>query len=401
MSAPGQPRDVFRDVSRPGVIASAVLLLLYLATVKWGARFPEDIHRYVLGRDFLNFWSYGHAAWSANPGRFFDIATYNHYLDALTGWNYQPQQWSYPPHLMLLMAPFGLLPYLTAYLLWTALGLAALYWAVRADFADGKSFAILVLAPAGFIGLISGQNCFLSAALLIAVFRFLDTRPIVAGLLLGLLTMKPQLGLLFPLMLILTGRWKVFFSAAATACALIGATTLIWGVDIWHSYFALGVPLQEQVIGHPTVMTQALMPTVYMNARLLGLSATAAYAIQCAAGVAAIAAVVWTYRKRRDPLLSYALLIVAGFLATPYLMSYDLVIAGWLTLMLWKGPQASRSERGLFMAFYLLPFAGIALAMIGLPGSALVLVALAAWLVRRMMQQDEPAHAGAAVGAAL
>jgi hypothetical protein len=67
--------------------------------------YPRDIHGYALGRDFLNFWTYGREAWSGEAGRFYDIALYNEHLGRLVWPDYQTQQWSYPPHLLLLAAP--------------------------------------------------------------------------------------------------------------------------------------------------------------------------------------------------------------------------------------------------------------------------------------------------------
>ena len=114
-------RDPWRAIFLPGVLASAVLFVLYLATVSWRLPLPHDLHGFVLGRDFLNFWTYGREAWTGAAGRFYDIVAYNDFLRAFAGQDYPTQQWSYPPHLMLLMAPFGLLPYLPAYVLFTVL----------------------------------------------------------------------------------------------------------------------------------------------------------------------------------------------------------------------------------------------------------------------------------------
>ena len=379
-----QAGDLWRGIALPAIVASAALLAVYLATTAWQLPYPRDLHGYVLGRDFLNAWLYGREAWGEAAGRFYDIRLYNAELAALTFADYPTQQWSYPPHLMLLMAPFGLLDYLPAYLLWTALGAGALIWAVPASLPRSWGTLALLLSPAGLVCLVSGQNAFLAAALLVALFRWLDARPILAGILLGLLTVKPQLGLMFPLMLLLTGRWRVFCSAAATTLTLIGATAALWGLEIWEVYFTEALPLQEYVIADPTRATMGLMPTAYMNARIAGLSAGPAYAIQACVAVLAGAAVVWTYRCRRDPLLSYAILIAASLAATPYLMSYDLVVVAWLILALAATGQVGAGERLLLLLVYFLPFLAIAGELFGLPGSALVLPLFAASLIRKL-----------------
>jgi hypothetical protein len=53
--------------------------------------------------------------------------------------------------------------------------------------------------------------------MLLTIFAWLDRKPLPAGIPLGLLTPKPQLGALFPVMLVASGRWRVFLVALAMA----------------------------------------------------------------------------------------------------------------------------------------------------------------------------------------
>ena len=66
----------------------------------------------------------------------------------------------------------------------------------------------------------------------------LDRRPIVAGILIGLLAYKPQFGLLIPLVLIAGGHWRAFAAAAATVAVLALAVTFAFGVDVWTAFLA-------------------------------------------------------------------------------------------------------------------------------------------------------------------
>ena len=390
---PAENADLWRGVLLPGAVASAVLLAVQLAMFKWQLPFPRDLHGFVLGRDFLNFWTYGSEAWNPAAGRFYDVWAYDAHLVALTGWDYPLQQWSYPPHLMLLMAPFGLLPYLPAYLLWLGVGLLALWWAVPEGFPRGRGVLALALAPAGLVCLVSGQNSFIALAILVGAFRALDSRPVLAGILLGLLTVKPQLGLLFPLALLISGRWKVFVSAALTTAFLVAATALICGPEIWATYYNYATSVQELILRAPKTATLGLMPTAYMNARILGLSPEAAYGVQALFALAAVAATVWTFWKPRDPLLSYAVLIVAGLCATPYLMSYDLVIVGWLLIAVFGTRRLAGRQRPFLLVVHFLPLLAIAAAIAGIPGSALVLPAFCLWLLTELRNLGEGSFA--------
>ena len=88
-----------------------------------------------------------------------------------------------------------------------------------------RLWLLLALAfPAVFVNIGHGHNGFLTAALLGTALVALDRRPIVAGMLFGLMAYKPQFGVMIPLVLIATGRWRAFAAAAATVLALALAT---------------------------------------------------------------------------------------------------------------------------------------------------------------------------------
>jgi len=367
-----------------GVLTSVVLAVLYLASTSWLQTFPRDVAGYVVGRDFLNFWTMGRQALTDNPAQFYDWRLYNPYLQNFLGPDYPLQQWSYPPQFMLVAIPLGQLPYLIAYGLWTGLGLAALYYAARPWLADRRAVAVVFLSPAALLCFVCGQNAFFTAAALIMIYRWRDERPVLAGIILGLLTLKPQLGLLFPLILLISRRWTLFASAAATAIALLLATIIVFGLEPFTAYIDLAVPIQKSVVTDPTKIIQSLMPTLYMSLRLLGLSSAVCYGIQAAAFIALAGLAGWTYLRRRDPLLSYGLLLSATALASPYMLSYDLVVFGWLFLAVAMATAPERTGRWLLGALYWLPMITLALGAAGIPGAALVPVGFTIWLYREL-----------------
>ena len=162
----------------------------------------------------------------------------------------------------------------------------------------------------------------------------LDRRPIVSGILFGLLTVKPQLGLLLPLLLVLTGRWRCIAAAAITTIMLMGVTACIFGADIWPRYVAeLGT--ETVVLAYPWAgIFPSMMPTAFMNARIAGWTLPWAWTAQGFMSAAAIVAAGWTFWRRRDPVLSTALFLVASFLVTPYAFNYDMVVMGWVLAQL-------------------------------------------------------------------
>lgn len=236
--------ELFLKLALASGILVAVLEVGYLLS----SPLPYDPIGYVVGRDFVNTWLGSRLALTGDPGAHFGFFAYNAALKEVFGENYPTHIWSYPPHFLLLSWPLGLMPYLTAYLVYTVLGLV-LYLAVVSD---GERRAdhllLLTLAPATIVNIWCGQVGFLVAALLVGGLLQLDRRPILAGVLFGLLTIKPQLGLLIPLMLVLTGRWRTIAAAIVTIMVLCAATALAFGPGVWTAYASDAMPVQSQVL---------------------------------------------------------------------------------------------------------------------------------------------------------
>jgi hypothetical protein len=188
-------------------------------------------------------------------------------------------------------------------------------------------------------------------------------------------------------MLVLTAQWRAILGAALTVAALVGATSLLFGFDIWPEYVRQVMPLQSEILTSGQGIFTIMMPTVFMNARIAHLPLDAAWALQIATSVAAVAAVVWTYWRRRDPVLSVALLVTASFLVTPYAFNYDMVVFGWVIALL-RDKGGTRLDDGLALAVWTLPVTAMALGLFAIPGSALVLVAFAGRLIWRLKQAE-------------
>ncbi|MCB1451127.1 MAG: DUF2029 domain-containing protein [Nitratireductor sp.] len=372
-----------------------VLLGLSVAVawfVLWGSHlaggFVIDGQGFILGRDFLNFWHYGLAAWGDDPVRHYDLSFYNAVLDRLiAGYDYPDQNWSYPPHYMLLAAPFGLVGYNVALAIYTVLGLA-LYWRVVVrDLEDGEQRIALFAMPTVAVFLLCGQVSALLAVAFVAVYKLADRRPVAAGLIIALLTVKPQIGLLIPLFLILTGRWKVFFAAAGGTIALIGTSLLLHGVEPWRYYLIDGISVQSTTLVDSNVIVLGLMPTVFVNAVMVGVPRNVSMLMHGLVALCAIAAMVWTVLRCRDQFLQFASLIVATLIVTPYLMSYDTLVLGWVMLMLAQRAEMSPVQGIIYRFAMILSPLGVILALNGIPGAPLAILGLMVWLMQVVFQQ--------------
>jgi hypothetical protein len=267
-------------------------------------------------------------------------------------------------------------------------------WAglVRRILPDRRAWIVAVAAPAGLINLLDGQNAFLTAALAGFALLWLDRRPVAAGVLIGLLALKPQLAVLFPLALLAEGRWRTIAAAAATVLALVAASLAAFGWASWAA-FLHHLPI-TQAMENAGAVPWGTMPTPYVFALALGAPVPAASGVQAAVALFAAVCVWRVWRNRAAAFEAKAATLVAGsLLVSPYLFYYDLLWAalavGWLaTLGIRSG--FYRGEREIFLFAWLAPalmqlvFAATSL-QLGFPAVLLLLVAA----VRRAAPLDD------------
>jgi Glycosyltransferase family 87 len=360
----------------------------YLATTSWAGAFPRDKATLVLGRDFLNLWMYGRALFEGGePARFYDVATYNDALAQMLGPGYPGQNWPNPPTALVVMAPFGLLNYFPALIAWCAVSVIAFYLAGRREVADWRTLAIVAVSPAALLCVLSGQSSWLTAAALIAIFAQLDKRPHLAGVLIGLLTVKPQLGILFPFALLASGRWRVFFTAGLTAVALLAASVALGGVESWQAYIVKALPLQREVLQDAAGTAMPFHPTVFMNIRG-AVGNHVGEIIQLAFTLAAVVAVSATFCTRRDadPRVLQALFFACTVSASPYMGGYDLLPLTFAAVALIAEEKLDARGRRLAQLVYWTPALQLLFGTMQLPGPGFIAPLFAAYLLQRLFK---------------
>jgi alpha-1,2-mannosyltransferase len=331
----------------------------------------------------------GGLALTLHPQTHFAGDAYNALLAEKLGAQYPLHIWSYPPHFLLFTWPFALMPYMTAYVVYCMAGMIVYLVVV----ADGERRAdhllLLILAPAVTVNIWCGQNGFWTAALLAGGLIHLNRRPVLAGVLFGVLSIKPQLGVLVPLMLALTGRWRTIAAAMTTIALLVALTCVAFGPGVWAAYVNDAMPVQSKVFLRDYENFMTHMPTAFMNARVAGASLRVAASLQGLISLASIAAVVWTFWRRRDADLSNALLVTATFLVTPYAFNYDMVVFGWVIIKLMDRSDNEPCDWGLMLAVWATPFLTVPLGIVGLPGSFLPPLAFGARLLWRIRKSED------------
>ena len=317
-----------RDYASILIAASAVMI----AWLLMGQGIDDPLGRPV-GTDFVSFWT---VSWALLHDRVHAIyapealAALERGIEAGKDAFYA---WLYPPIALLIVAPLALLPYLWSLLLWlvagTTLYLAALWRILPRPLTLWAGLAF----PALLVTVEHGQNALLVTGLMSWGLLLLARRPIVAGMIFGVLTFKPQLGLLIPLALIAGRHGRALIAATATCLALVGLTILIFGAAIWSDYLAV-MPMARDVLDLGLVPTYK-MQSVYAAMRLFGASASVAYGVQALATLGSTLLVLWVWRQPLDRDLKNATLVAAALLATPFVLDYDLMLLApaiaWLT----------------------------------------------------------------------
>jgi hypothetical protein len=176
-----------------------------------------------------------------------------------------------------------------------------------------------------FINLGHGHNGFLTAALFAGGLVLIDRRPWVAGILFGCLAYKPQFGLLIPLVLAASGRWRVFASATFTVVALALIVTLAFGIDVWSAFLA-STKFTRTIVLERGATGWHKIQSVFSVVRMWGGGISLAYAAQIATTLAVAAALVWLWRSPARFPLKAAALMIGTVLATPYSLDYDLML---------------------------------------------------------------------------
>jgi hypothetical protein len=391
-------RAVYTRFAVGGAILFALFEAVYFAT----SHPPYDAVHYLFGWDFVNTWMGGRAALGGHPEQYFDYAHYNAVLHAMFAASLPKYNWSYPPHILLLIWPFGLFPYMASYIAWVAAGLGFYLWSARDGEADGGQILFIALAPVAMVNILAGQNGLFTGAALFAALMNWDRRPVLSGILFGLLTVKPQLVLLVPLVLILTKRWRVFAFATATVAVMFALTSLIYGFHIWRDYLTEAAPFQNNMMTHGIGLMLGMMPTVFINARLMHAPLPLAWTLQAITSALALVATVWTFWKKRDPLLSIAMLLTASLLFTPYAFNYDMTALTAVLALMTARADNTRADRALILTVWAMPVVMMFGFFPGIAGSALVLLAFGHRLFRRLGEtQPSASSAGAANSAAV
>jgi len=329
--APWLNRERLRVYPKIFLVAYALSFTVWLMTLH-GIVSPEGK---PIGVDFQVNWAGSEMALRGQPSAIYDMKKFHALEQKEVGQRTFLAPWIYPPTFLVIVLPTALLPYLWALGIWMMLTFAGYSLVLWKIIPRTETFWPVLAFPGAFANLMNGQNGLLAFSVLGGALLSLESRPLLAGAFFGLLSYKPPMGVLVPLVLAASGRWRAFFAAAATAIALAGISLVMFGAETWRAFLnSLGFT-SHQIIQNGEVQFYT-MQTVFAGARLLGGGITVAYLSQIVAAAIAATIVVWIWRRDTKFELKASALVAGIVLVSPYIIYYDLVVLGlpiaWLAL---------------------------------------------------------------------
>jgi arabinofuranan 3-O-arabinosyltransferase len=396
-------------ITKPDAIPAPLLNACFVLFVINAVFFPTayfahwwvyDANGLGIPTDFVNVWSAGKLVLEGHPALAYDWDIQKQVQVAVLGQSYPGNfAWHYPPPFLLVASLLALFPYAVAYIGWAAISLVP-YLAVMRGIV-GRPFGLLLGAafPVVLINALVGQNGFLTASLIGGTLYLMPTRPVLSGICLGLLSYKPQYGLLFPLVLIAASQWRVFVTAGCAAAAMALASWLAFGTESWQAFFHW-MPMFSQAFLTEGRAPWGKMQSIFAVVRYFGGSEPLGWVLQwiMSGAVAVLLALMW--RSRVSYSLKAAALAAGTLLITPYLFLYDLMVLAIPVAFLVRIGLNSGFER------HELPALGLAAALlffyplVGAPTGFVATLIVSGLIARRAGPWWRRAHAPSQMAAA-
>ncbi|SDT43070.1 glycosyltransferase family 87 protein [Bradyrhizobium canariense] len=315
----------------PAVLLNTCFVLFVINTVFFPSAFFAhgwifDENGLGIPTDFVNVWAAGKLVLEGHPALAYDWGIEKQVQVAVLGQSYDGNfAWHYPPPFLFVAAVLAHFPYAVAFIGWAATSLVPYLAVMRAIV--GRPFGWLLAAafPVVLTNTLVGQNGFLTASLIGGVLYLMPVRPVLSGICLGLLSYKPQYGLLFPLVLIAASQWTVFFTAGVVAATMALVSWLAFGTETWQAFFHW-IPMFSQAFLTEGRAPWGKMQSIFALVRYFGGTEQLAWIFQwiMSGTVAVLLALMW--RSRISYPLKAAALAAGTLLITPYLFLYDLMV---------------------------------------------------------------------------
>jgi hypothetical protein len=339
-AGPDEPMMIFRNplsdltpsgerlarLARLYAVVCVPLQFLVLLVLGWPtADGVHDVAGATLGHDLSQIWVAGRTALSGHADDVYQIASHHRRLVEMLGPDAALFAWHYPPVFFLVAALLAMVPLSVAALAWSCASVLLVASTLRAILGNWRPVIVGLAFPSVFECLGYGQNSLLTASLLGFGFMAMDRRPYLAGMVFGLLCYKPQLAGLAPLMMVVSGRWRV---VAASVMTVAGAVVLSGALFGWQTWFAFLQSLAKTntVIFQEAWGSLALNSSAFGAVRILGGAVPLGWMVQIGVAAFALSVTLRMWSRDGSQALRNAAALAAIPLVSPYVPVYDLAV---------------------------------------------------------------------------
>jgi alpha-1,2-mannosyltransferase len=198
----------------------------------------------------------------------------------------------------------------------------------------------------------------------------------MAGVLFGLLTFKPHLGIVLPFVLLAIGAWRTIASAAVTTAVLAALAGALFGIEPWLDYFRITGTLTAVGMQGFKGFYTLMMTSVLAGGQVFKLPYSMSTALQMGVALPVIVAACWAVRRTADPQQRAFVLSCAAPLITPYAFNYDLTaLAAVIVWRLCAPLPADLGRNAVLLLAWLAPVLIMYLVWFGLGVTPLLLLA--------------------------
>jgi hypothetical protein len=272
-------------------------------------------------------WVSGAFAGASDPSRVYDHLAFSNAWKILTGLSdcmLRDTHFDYPPTYLFVTFALSLAPYSLAFLAWM-LGTLLVYLTAVYTIIPLTVAVVMALTPFPLVfNVLLGHNGFLTAGLMGLTLAFMERRPWLSGVFLGLLTYKPHLGILFPFALLASRSWVVLASATITFAIMSGAAIIAFGYQMWPLFFQSLIDRQANL--SPTLDLGTPLVSIYGFLQSVGVSTRMSSIVQLAIGAIVTTVVCTIWSKPIPHSLKAAALCIGSVTITPYALGYDLLV---------------------------------------------------------------------------
>jgi len=309
----------------------------------------------LLFPDSIVFWSAGRMALEGGASALF-TPEFNLVQTSFFPGLMAENKWLSPPVFLFFLVPFALLSFKSGWLLWSFLctiGYLRIIWKVLP-----QPYILLaaLMFPPFMNSLFSGQSGALITIIFAAALLNMEKRPLLAGLCVGLLIIKPHFGILIPLMLLIEKRWTVFAAAAVSVLLLAGISVWCFGTEIWNDFFLNLGAHSDSYLNQESFDLYYLQSAIGI-AQFFHFDFSLYWPFQIGWSLAAILVLIAAFRMDNLPFeVKGCVLVIATLMVNPYIMYYDFTILAFVLAVLirqysWGKPVVNWMNLAILLSF--------------------------------------------------